>query len=253
MCEYVSVVATTEGPLHLYAAPGLKSHGDARAGWKFTGGAEVEWTGENHDSLVVRHEDDATARTVKAMLIERFPNRTAIIASITETRGADGYVVFYRDGVRRFTESEAGSNADVLNELLMKLPTFPYFRPTPECSDVILEQLVAEHLYLLGTRCKDPHQFDGVALKIVRDPAAWAAARAAAKDAAWAAAWDDAWDAARDAAWAAARDAARDAAHLVSGLPNNPWASLVEMWALGAMPIGVVDEEFVVYVAEVPR
>jgi hypothetical protein len=47
-----------------------------------------------------------------------------------------------------------------------------------------------------------------------------------------------------DAAW----DAAKDAAHMVSGLPRNPWAPLIELWALGCAPVGVIDDEFVVYV-----
>lgn len=59
MCEFASVVATADGPLQLYAAPGLNSHGQARAGWNIKGGAEVEWTGENHDSLTVRYENAA--------------------------------------------------------------------------------------------------------------------------------------------------------------------------------------------------
>ena len=235
MCEFASVVATTDGPLVLYAAPGIKSHGDARAGWKIKGGAEVEWTGENHNSLLVRHEDEQVAKTIKALLVEKFANRSAMLATITETRGLSGEVVFYRDGKRIFTVAEAGPQAEDLNDLLAKLPTLPYFKPTAECSEEILEQLVAEHLHALGTYCKDPHQFDEIALKIVRDPAARYAAR------------DAAWDAASDAAW----DAAWDAQHMVADLPNNLWAPLVEMWALGAAPIGIVGDEFVVYVPQV--
>ena len=87
MCEFASVVATIDGPLQIYASPGIKSHGDARAGWKITGGAEVEWTDEGYDSLLVRHEDNATAKTIRALLMERFPKRAAMIASITEVRG----------------------------------------------------------------------------------------------------------------------------------------------------------------------
>ena len=67
----------------------------------------------------------------------------------------------------------------------------------------------------------------------------WDAARAAARAAA------------KDAAWDAARAAARDAGHLVSALPHNPWAPLMEIWALGAVPIGIVGDEFVVYVPQV--
>jgi len=98
MSEFASVIATTEGPLHLYASPGIDSHGDARAGWGIKGGAEVEWTGEQHDSLTVRYEDAAMARTIRAMLVERFPTRSKMLKSITETRGPGGIVQLYRAG-----------------------------------------------------------------------------------------------------------------------------------------------------------
>ena len=98
MSEFASVIATTEGPLHLYACPGINSHGDARAGWGIQGGAEVEWTGEMHNSLIVRYEDPKMAKTIRAMICERFQSRTELLASITETRGVDGVVQLYRDG-----------------------------------------------------------------------------------------------------------------------------------------------------------
>jgi hypothetical protein len=290
MCQYVSVVATTKGPLDLYASPGLTSHGDARAGWKVTGGAEVEWTGEAHDSLLVRHEDADTAKTIRAMLMERFPTRRALIESITETRAADGSVFRYHNGSLVFTEKEAGPQFEAVNELIAKLPTFPWCKPAPDLDDELLKQLVAEHLWNLETFTKTPGVFDGVTLKVISSEsdlaaaraAAWAAARDAASDAArdaaraaaWAAAWDAAraaaWDAASDAAWVAAwaaawdaaraaawdaasdaaRDAARAAAHMVADIPNNPWAPLVEIMALGCIPIGVVGDEFVVWKPE---
>ena len=98
MSEFASVLATTDGPLQLYAAPGIDSHGNARAGWDIKDGAEVEWTGENHDSLTVRYADPAMAKTIRQMLIDRFPNRTAMLATIFETRGEGGYVMWYRNG-----------------------------------------------------------------------------------------------------------------------------------------------------------
>ena len=98
MSEFASVIATTEGPLHLYACPGINSHGDARAGWGIKGGAEVEWTGENHESLTVRYEDPKMARTIRAMLCDRFQSRAEMLCSITETRGPNGSVQFYREG-----------------------------------------------------------------------------------------------------------------------------------------------------------
>ena len=262
MCQYVSVVATTKGPLDLYASPGLTSHGDARAGWKVTGGAEVEWTGEAHDSLLVRHEDADTAKTIRAMLMERFPTRRALIESITETRAADGSVFRYHNGSLVFTEKEAGPQFEAVNELIAKLPTFPWCKPAPDLDDELLKQLVAEHLWNLETFTKTPGVFDGVSLKVISSESDLAAARAAARaaawdaasDAAWVAAWAAAWDAARAAAWDAASDAARDAAraaaHMVADIPNNPWAPLVEIMALGCIPIGVVGDEFVVWKPE---
>lgn len=37
------------------------------------------------------------------------------------------------------------------------------------------------------------------------------------------------------------------AAHLVAAIPHNPWAPLVEIMALGCVPIGVNAEEFIVW------
>ena len=98
MCEYVSFVASTEGSLEIYAAPDFDSHGEARAGWKIKDGAECEWTGEGPESLAVRFEDEKVRAVVKALILEKFPNRTALIHSITETRNADGERHWYKDG-----------------------------------------------------------------------------------------------------------------------------------------------------------
>ena len=234
MCEYISFVCTTDGPLSIYVDTTLSSHGDCRRNWNLKGGAEAEWTGENHCSLTVRFEDPLVAQTIRQMLVDKFPNRTALLASITEARDKNGKKVCLHNGKRLFTEDDAGTNFEELNDLIEKLPSLPYFNPTEECTEEILEQLVAQHLFELGTYCKDSSQLDGVTLKVISD--------SAARDAAW----DAAWAAARDAAW----DAARDAQHLVSGLSHNPWAPLVEIWALGAEPIGIVDGEFVVYAAQ---
>ena len=44
------------------------------------------------------------AKTIKTMLIERFPNRTAMLATIHETRGEGGTVMWYRDGEERIPD-----------------------------------------------------------------------------------------------------------------------------------------------------
>ena len=75
MCQRISVVGTTEGKsIQFYAAPHLSSHGDARAGWKIKDGAEVEWTGETPESLIVRHETEAAV--VKEMILSKYKTRT---------------------------------------------------------------------------------------------------------------------------------------------------------------------------------
>jgi hypothetical protein len=37
---------------------------------------------------------------------------------------------------------------------------------------------------------------------------------------------------------------------MVADIPNNPWAPLVEIMALGCIPIGVIGDEFVVWSPE---
>jgi hypothetical protein len=222
MCDYISFVVTTSGPLQIYAAPGLSSHGNARAGWNLTDpGAEAEWTGEAHDSLTVRFEDKAIAKSIRQLLVDKYPNRTALLSTITETRGPQE-AAFYKSGTRAFTLVEAGPNFEELNDLLQKLPAIPWFSPTSEVSEEILEQLVSEHLDSLSSYATDKTVFESTTLKIVTTKKEYFTALAAACD----------------------------AAHLVSGLDNNPWASLVEIYALGCVPVGVVDGEFIVYVPQ---
>jgi hypothetical protein len=48
--------------------------------------------------LAVRFEDGKTRAVVKALILEKFSNRTALIHSITETRGADGTREWYKEG-----------------------------------------------------------------------------------------------------------------------------------------------------------
>jgi hypothetical protein len=98
MCQYISFVASTEGALEIYAAPGLNSHGAARAGWGIKDGAECEWTGEGPESLAVRFEDKALRDTVRAMILEKYATRKELIHSITEMREADGTRYWYKEG-----------------------------------------------------------------------------------------------------------------------------------------------------------
>jgi hypothetical protein len=320
MCEYISFLVDTEGKkLQIYAAPGMNSHGNARAGWNIKGMAEAEWTGGNYDSLTVRYEDEEVRLLTLQLIKDKYNNRTELINSITETRGPEGKA-FYHNGKRVFTKDDAGPNFAAVNELLEKLPTFPWLKPEKNLNTNILEQLVTEHLQCLGNYSTT--DFSGISLRVIktikefnaaRDAASNAArnaayntasnaacdaasdaasdaARNAARNAAYNTASDaarketsnaarkEAYNAARNAAYNAARNeahntarkearkeaynaasnaaynaawnAARNAAYLVSGLPDNPFASLVDLMSMGCMPVGVVNDEFVVWVPE---
>ena len=99
MCDRISFLATTDGPLQLRFPPGLVSHSAARAGWNMPrDGAEGEWTGDDPASLVIRHEDPQVRATVRAMILDRYPTRSALIEDIGETRGPDGFRVPYQHG-----------------------------------------------------------------------------------------------------------------------------------------------------------
>ena len=154
-----------------------------------------------------------------------------------------------------------GPARDEIEVLIAMLPGIRWLEPRPDDIECQLAQLVADHCEALAhyspsfetVPLKILNVGDGDAARAAARDAAWNAARAAAwnaaRDAAWAAARAAAWNAAWNAAWAAARAATRDAAHLV-GLPDapNPWRPLIEMWALGVWPIGMVDGEFLVAV-----
>ena len=180
------------------------------------------------------------------------------------------------------TESEVGTKYAEINAFLASLAVTPWLKPGKELGAAEIAPLVQEHL-----RCLTVHSgtdFSHVTLRVVQTVdeynAAWDAAIDAARDAAWDAAYntacnaaycaaywtarnaarreardaayDAAWNAARntaiEAAWDAAWDAACNAGHMVSGLPDNPWAPLCDIMALGAMPIGIVDNAFVVWI-----
>ena len=166
-------------------------------------------------------------------------------------------------------------NTEVL-DFIKSLSAYTWLKPNKDLDEGILERLVYEHLTELSAYGNK--SFEGVGVRIVRTKKEYYATYNAARNVAWNATWNAAWDAARDAASHAAYDAARDAAyyaaynaardatynaashaaydatynaaHLVSGLPHNPRTSLMEIWALGCAPVGVNNNEFVVYVPE---
>jgi hypothetical protein len=277
MCDFISVIATTEGSLQLYAAPGLCTHGDARVGWNIKEGAEVEWVGEHHDTLTVRHEDKSVRKTVLQMIKDKYPTRTDLINSITETRGLNNSKLYYKNGSVVYCEETHGPKYKEVEKLIQEIPNFPWFKPVPNLDKEKIVALVQEHIHVLG---KYGYTEKDISVKFVytwgaaRDNAWNAASDAAynaARNVAWGAARDNAWNAASDAAynaarnvaWGAARNAARnvarnaasdaasdasmDAACLVADVDNS-FSSLVEIYRLGCAPIGVVGKEFVVFI-----
>ena len=134
-------------------------------------------------------------------------------------------------------------NTEVL-DFIKSLSAYTWLKPNKDLDEGILEQLVYEHLTELSAYGNK--SFEGVGVRIVRTKKEYYAAYDAARNAVCNATYNAAQDAARDAA----SHAARDAAHLVSGLPHNPWTSLMEIWALGCAPVGIINNEFVVYVPE---
>jgi hypothetical protein len=221
MCEYVSVIATTEGSLQLYASPGLKSHGDARVGWNIKEGAEVEWTGEHHGTLTLRHHDSRTRKTVLQMIKDKYPTRTDLINSITETRGLNSSKLYYKNGSVVYCEETHGPKYKEIEQLLQDLPNFPWFKPVPNLDKENIVALVQEHITVLS---KYGYTEKDISVKFIHTweeyYAAWNAASDASMDAAWDVARDVAWDAASAVAWDdsynAARDAARNVASVVS-------------------------------------
>jgi hypothetical protein len=269
MCDFVSVIATTEGSLQLYASPGLKSYGDARVGWNIVGGAEVEWTGEHHDTLTVRHEDKGIKDTVLQMIKDKYPTRTDLINSITETRGVNNNKLYYKNGKVVYKKETHGPKYKEVEKLLQDLPNFPWFKPVEKLDKENIVALVQEHISVLG---KYGYTEKDIPVKFVYTweeyYTAWDAASAAsdarnvarnaasdAWDASRNAAWDAAWDAARNAAWDVAGNAARNAiwdvawnaACLVADV-DNLLSSLVEIYRLGCAPVGVVGKKFVVFI-----
>jgi hypothetical protein len=89
---YLALLASTEGPLVFYGSPNLYDHASTREAWGIpTACAELGWDGgESHAYLFVRHQEPDTARTIKAMVIERFPDRSALVRSLGEVRTRAG-------------------------------------------------------------------------------------------------------------------------------------------------------------------
>jgi hypothetical protein len=92
MCEYVSFLASDSGPtLQLYYSTGLNAHDNIREAYNIVQvGAECEWTGNSPDKLKVRHEDKDTAKLIKQMILDRYPNLKDMLQDIKSVRDMDG-------------------------------------------------------------------------------------------------------------------------------------------------------------------
>jgi hypothetical protein len=92
MCEYVSFLASDEGPtLQLYFSTGINSHANIRDAYKITSdGAECEWIGNNSDTLTVRHFDKDIAKLIKRMILDKYPTLKDMLQDIKSVRDRDG-------------------------------------------------------------------------------------------------------------------------------------------------------------------
>ena len=112
--------------LQIYYGCFLNSHGAARSGYDLRRDtAEMEWTKETHASLRVRHRNYRIAKMVKGMIIEKYPNRTALIASITEGRDQYGNILLFENGVARLPKGVTELKGEYVELLGYELPLPP--------------------------------------------------------------------------------------------------------------------------------
>ena len=110
MCEYVSFCVDKKG--NLFFGADLASHEGIEVGHgkKPDTLREAEWTGETAESLSVRvHEDSGhhDENWYRALILARYPTRSALLAGDIVGRGPDGSRAYYRDGRRHREDGPA--------------------------------------------------------------------------------------------------------------------------------------------------
>jgi hypothetical protein len=131
------------------------------------------------------------------MIKDKYPTRTDLINSITETRGVGKSKLYYKNGKVVYKKETHGSKYKEVKKFIQDLHTFPWFKPVPNLDKEKIVALVQEHITVLG---KYGYKKNKISVKFVNT---WGAARD--ND------WNTAYNAAYNAAFVATYDAARSA------------------------------------------
>ena len=154
------------------------------------------------------------------------------------------------NGKMKYNQKLPQEVEQALDVYISRVKNIKWFQPAEDIKREKVDTAVMASLKAFGVEAS-------IEYRHLKTPADWDAARDAAWGAAWGAARDAAWDAARGAARDAARDAAWDAARGAQDLlasftstykGKTPFLTLVDIYEIGLLPIGVIDGKFVVYV-----
>ena len=98
MCEKYSFIVS-DTPFQIWWGKGVDSHSVVREMYPASrGGAEVEWTGDLEQDLVVRHIDPKMARMLKGLILDRYPTRADLLPLFSGWVEYEGNKFHYRNG-----------------------------------------------------------------------------------------------------------------------------------------------------------
>ena len=92
MCEFLSFAVAKEGALKIYGGESTISHSSIAMLNKIGEGdyCECEWTGEEKDTLTVRHTDKSKAAKLYEKIIKKYPTRKKILNDVIAAVNAVG-------------------------------------------------------------------------------------------------------------------------------------------------------------------
>ena len=98
MCEKYSFIVS-DTPFQIWWGKGVDSHSVVREMYPASrDGAEVEWTGDLEQDLVVRHTDPKMARMIKGLILDRYPTRADLLPLFSGWVYYDGDKFHYQNG-----------------------------------------------------------------------------------------------------------------------------------------------------------
>jgi hypothetical protein len=192
----------------------------------------------------------------------------------TENKQVD-HRIGYERGKRVFNREDGGPNFAEINKALDRLVEIHWAQPAKDLDFTVINRYVREHLDCLEKHSKEVfsevltkfiktrEEFDSLVGSHYSDSylagldGAYSVSRNADNDKMYGEVFDEAYIRAKKGHdfYSKTKDATRMApwsvAWLVSNQPYNPYAPLVEIIALGCVPLGLVGGEFLVWVPEV--